>query len=71
MCLGISLPSKFLKQLRTPFIDATSNVLDLMFISYQSLSPQMLSSYELASTHFWGQTVVDETTRNGSLARLA
>ena len=51
--LGVSLSSKALKTLRSPYIDMDGNELDLGFVPYRYLDHRLLTAYGIRSDHFW------------------
>ena len=55
--LGVSLSSKALKTLRTPYIDMDGNELALGFTPYTNLDQRTLSAYGIRSDHFWNEII--------------
>ena len=55
--LGVSLSSKALKTLRTPYFDMDGNELDLGFIPYTNLNQRTLTAYGIRSDHFWNEII--------------
>ena len=55
--LGVSLSSKALKTLRTPYIDMDGNELALGFVPYTNLNQRTLTAYGIRSDHFWNEII--------------
>ena len=55
--LGVSLSSKALKTLRTPYIDMDGNEQALGFVPYTNLDQRTLTAYGIRSDHFWNEII--------------